>query len=55
LYYAEAQALETAAGRTNLRPQKEGDQKTGTGTVQNVPFPGKTEAQSKVDELEKSI
>jgi len=56
LYYAEAQALETAATRTKFAPKKKKETRKQALELYKISVSlGKSEAQGKVDELEKSI
>ena len=56
LYFAQAQALETAADRTKFAPRKKKETKREALELYKLSLSlGKTEAQSKIDELEKDI
>ena len=56
LYFAEAQALETAAERTKFAPRKRKETRKEALELYKVSLSlGKTEAQSKIDNLQKSI
>jgi len=56
LYFAQAQALETAAHRTKFAPRKKKETIREAIELYKIALSlGKTEAQSKIDELEKAI
>jgi len=56
LYFAQAQALETAAARTRFAPHKKKETQREALELYKIALSlGKTEAQSKVDELEKVV
>jgi chromosome segregation ATPase len=56
LYFAQAQALETAADRTKFAPRKKKETKREALELYKLSLSlGKTEAQAKIDELEKDI
>jgi len=56
LYYAQAQALETAANRTKFAPKKKKETQREALELYKLSLSlGKTEAQSKIDELEKRL
>jgi chromosome segregation ATPase len=56
LYYAEAQALETAAQRTKFAPHRKKETKKEALELYKISVSlGKSEAQNRVDELQKSL
>jgi hypothetical protein len=56
LYFAQAQALETAASRTKFAPRKKKETKREALELYKLSFSlGKQEAQAKIDKLEKEI
>jgi chromosome segregation ATPase len=56
LYFAQAQALETAAERTKFAPKKKKETKREALELYKLSLSlGKTDAQSKIDELEKDL
>jgi chromosome segregation ATPase len=56
MYYAQAQALETAAARTKFAPKKKKETQREALELYKLSFSlGKSEAQSKIDELEKRL
>lgn len=56
LYFAQAQALETAAERTKFAPRKKKETKREALELYKLSLSlGKTEAQARIDELEKDI
>ncbi len=56
LYFAQAQALETAAARTKFAPRKKKETQREALELYKIALSlGKTEAQSKIEELEKAI
>jgi chromosome segregation ATPase len=56
LYFAQAQALETAADRTKFAPRKKKETKREALELYKLSLSlGKTDAQSKIDELEKDL
>ena len=56
LYFAQAQALETAANRTKFAPRKKKETRREALELYKLSFSlGNTEAQAKIDELEKKL
>src|SRR5207344_1436990 len=56
LYYDQAQALETAANRTKFAPRKKKETRREALELYKLSFSlGNTEAQAKIDELEKKL
>jgi chromosome segregation ATPase len=56
MYFAQAQALETAADRTKFAPKKKKETKREALELYKLSYSlGKTEAQQKIDELEKDV
>lgn len=56
MYYAQAQALETAASRTKFAPKKKKETQREALELYKLSLSlGKTEAQNKIDELEKVV
>jgi chromosome segregation ATPase len=56
MYFAQAQALETAAARTKFAPKKKKETRREALELYKLSYSlGKTEAQTKIDELEKEI
>ncbi len=56
LYFAQAQALETAAGRTKLAPKKKKETQREALELYKLSLSlGKAEAQQKIDELTKVL
>jgi chromosome segregation ATPase len=56
LYFAQAQALETAASRTKFAPKKKKETQREALELYKMSFSlGKQEAQAKIDELEKEV
>jgi chromosome segregation ATPase len=56
MYFAQAQALETAAQRTKFAPRKKKETKREALELYKLSYSlGKTEAQSKIDQLEKEV
>jgi chromosome segregation ATPase len=56
MYYAQAQALETAANRTKFAPKKKKETQREALELYKLSLSlGKTEAQSRIDELEKRL
>jgi hypothetical protein len=56
LYFAQAQALETAADRTKFAPRKKKETKREALELYKLSLSlGKTDAQAKIDELEKDL
>ena len=56
LYFAQAQALETAADRTKFAPRKKKETRREALELYKLSFSlGNTEAQAKIEELEKKL
>jgi chromosome segregation ATPase len=56
MYFAQAQALETAADRTKFAPKKKKDTRREALELYKLSYSlGKSEAQQKIDELEKEV
>ena len=56
MYFAQAQALETAAQRTKFAPRKKKETKREALELYKLAYSlGKAEAQNRIDELEKEV